>query len=400
MKHFLKADRAGIVDGDQRPVFLRGVNLGSWLMMEAYFFYSPNIPEKAFRREFIKALGQDALDDFDQNFRAHFIIERDIRQIKKFGFNCVRVPFHHRVVEGRPYVYNSPGLSFLDNIVRWGEKHKVWVILDLHAAPGAQNHDWHSDSAGQAELWANPSYQKRTLALWEFLADRYKDKEYVAGYDLLNESVVQDAGLLNAFYKELIKRIRAVDRRHILFIEGNRWAQDVECLDAFEDGNYALSIHSYEPIDFTFNFVPHLSYPLRHKKGRWDKGGMKKNLSRYARLARRRGVPVFAGEFGVNDRGGCYGEHLWVKDMTAVFKELGFHWTYWTYKAVKNGVFPDGVFSYYDNPPWVNRLGPRTGWETFARCWPAHKAKMIESWGTGQFRENTHITEVLRNAVQ
>ena len=396
----LKVFKGSIVNDENKPVFLRGVNLGSWLMMEAYFFYSPNIPEKAFRREFIKALGRDALDDFDRSFRAHFITERDIQWVKKSGFNCVRVPFHHRVVEGKPYTYDSPGLSFLDDIVRWGEKHKVWVILDLHAAPGAQNHDWHSDSAGKAELWTNQTYQKRTLALWEFLADRYKDREYVAGYDLLNEAVLQDPGPLNTFYKKLIQRIRSVDGRHILFIEGNRWAQDIECLDAFEDGNYALSIHSYEPIDFTFNFVPHVSYPIRCRGKRWNKGVMKKNLSRHARLARQRGVPVFVGEFGVNYRGGCYGEHLWVKDMVDCFQEFGFHWTYWTYKAVKNGVFPDGLLSYYDNPPWVNRLGPRTGWETFARCWPAHKTKMIESWETAQFKKNTHISEVLQNAVE
>jgi len=127
---------------------------------------------------------------------------------------------------------------------------------------------------------------------------------------------------------------------------------------------------------------------------------MKKNLSRHARLARRRGVPVFVGEFGGNYRGGCYGEHLWVQDMVDCFQEFGFHWTYWTYKAVKNGVFPDGLLSYYDNPPWVNRLGPRTGWETFARCWPARKAEMIESWETAQFKRNTHIAGVLQNAVK
>ena len=31
------------------------------------------------------------------------------------------------------------------------------------------------------------------------------------------------------------------------------------------------------------------------------------------------------------------------------FQEAGFHWTYWTYKAVKNHMFPDGIYSYFPN---------------------------------------------------
>jgi aryl-phospho-beta-D-glucosidase BglC (GH1 family) len=400
MHHFLKTEKTKIVTDRNKPVFLRGVNLGGWLMMEAYLLRAPNRPEKYFRKNFVQALGLKALQSFDQAFRQNFIREEDIRDIARYGFNCIRVPFHHRLVEKSPYRYDPDGLRLLDKVLRWGEKYKVWVILDLHAAPGCQNHDWHSDSFGQAELWKTKSYQQRTVALWECLADRYKQKEYLAGYDLLNEAVLHDTRLLNKLYKQVIKAIRSVDRNHILFIEGTQWARDVDCLDQFDDDNYVLSIHNYEPLDFTFNFVPHLTYPSKINGKIWNKATIRKQLSHYTKVSKRHNAPIFIGEFGVNARESLYGEHQWLEDTLKCYKEFGFHWTYWTYKAVKNSEYPDGIFSYVKNPPWVNRPGPIMGWDTYPGHWPTRKWEMIRSWHTDQFQVNTDILKILRNAAK
>jgi hypothetical protein len=191
---------------------------------------------------------------------------------------------------------------------------------------------------------------------------------------------------------QLIARVRAIDKNHILFVEGNKWAMDLDCLDDFSDDNLALSIHFYHPIDCTFNLVPQLTYPL---KG-FDKNTIRKMIRVYHNISRKRSRPVLVGEFGVNARGGLYGEDVWVKDVLACFKEAGFSWTYWTYKAVKNSVFPDGIFSYKGNPLWVNRQGPKTGWENFASCWRMKQKEMVCSWRTEQFSENKEITSALR----
>ncbi len=396
MNQFLKTKKTQIIGPDNKPITLRGVNFGGWLMMEAYILYAPNNPERGFKEDFAKKLGPAALKSFEKNFRANFVCEDDFKNIAQLGFNCVRVPFNHRLVESTPYHYSKEGLKVLDDVLAWAKKYKVYVILDLHGAAGCQNHDWHSDSFGKAELWTNKVYQKRTLALWKFIADRYKNEPYLAGYDLLNESILTDTKLLNRFYKEIIGGIRHVDKNHILFIEGNRWAQDIECLEEFDDDNYALSIHNYEPIDFTFNFVPQLSYPLKSKQGSWDKKTTYQHLLKHKKLSDARGVPIFVGEFGINARNSFYGEDKWLDDTLRCYKELGFHWTYWTYKAIKNFVFPDGVYSYLSNPPWVNRVGPKMGWDTFASHWPTRQKEMIESWQTKNFEPNTAVLKTLQ----
>ncbi len=400
MRSFLKTSKTKIVSRTGNPVALKGVNLGGWLMMEAYILHAPNFPEQKFKKEFSATLGQKALSVFERKFRENFIQEKDIKNIANQGFNCIRIPFNYRLIEKTPYRYDTKGVSYLDQVIRWAKKYKIWVILDLHAAQGAQNHDWHGDSMGKAELWTKELNQDRALALWEFVADRYKNEEYVAGYDLLNEAVLGNTKLLNRFYKKLIKRIRGVDQNHILFIEGNKWATDLDCLDDYDDNNYALSIHSYEPLEFAFNFIPRLSYPLKSSKGRWDKNVMRKNLLRYKKISQKRSVPIFAGEFGVNARQGHFGEDRWLADILKCFNDFGFHWTYWTYKAVKNSAFPDGIYSYGDNPPWVNRVGPLTGWDTYKQHWPKQQKAMARSWRTDQFQVNKEILKVLKNAAR
>ena len=393
---FLKARGTEIVTAHGKSVVLKGVNLGGWLMMEGYILHSLNLPEQRFKKNFVKALGKLQLADFEKEFRNHFIEEKDIRRMAHFGFNCIRVPFNYRLVEKKPYRYDRKGLSYLDRVIRWAEKYHVWVILDLHAAPGAQNHDWHSDSNGTADFWTKKDFQKRTFALWEFLADRYKNKTAVAGYDLLNESVIDDAIKLNRFYKDLIRQIRHVDKNHILFVEGNQWARDLGCLDDLRDDNLVLSIHTYQPLDFTFNFVPDLSYPTAHR----NKARPQEILIGYKRISKKRSVPIYVGEFGVNFRRGLYGEDRWLYDMLSVFKDFGFHWTYWTYKAIKNSIFPDGIFSFVDNPPWVNRQGPLLGWDTYHLYWPTRKKEMIQSWRTDSFKENKEISKILKDAAK
>jgi endoglucanase len=406
MKNFLRVSKGRIVDQEGSPVFLRGVNLGGWLMMEGYLLCGRNIPEQTFKSQFTRRLGPAALADFEQTFRRTFVQELDLAQIAQWGFNCIRVPFHYRIVEGEPFEFKNPNIAFLDRLVKWAKKYHLKVILDLHAACGAQNHDWHSDSIGPADLWQKETFRQRTCALWAFIADRYRSQDCIAGFDLLNEATV-DTSSLNAFYRDVIKAIRQVNRNHILFIEGHNWSTDIKGLDAFEDDNYVLSLHMYEPVDFTFNFIPHVTYPIQTplhclsyegKKKRivCHHGTMERMIAMYAHEAQKRAVPLLVGEFGINYRAGFFGEDLWVENMVSLFKTYQFHWTYWTYKSMKKYTLPDGLMCYYGNPPWINRLGPLSGWETYIQYWPKDEARIKNSWKTREYQTHRKIVEVLQ----
>ncbi len=397
MQKMLNVQRGKVCLG-QQPVILKGVNFGGWLMMEGYIMHARNIAVQVFKKGFQKHLGEGALEDFERSFNSTFIQDSDFKNVAAMGFNCIRLPFHYRLIEKAPHQFDQNGLKLLDKAVNLAKQNGLWVILDLHAVVGAQNHDWHSDSLGPAGFWKKKSYEDRMVELWGFLADHFKNEPAVAGYDVLNEAVLADTKLLNHFYHRVIKRIRAVDLRHMIFIEGSRWAQDLECLDQFDDDNIVLSIHFYEAADFVFNLVPQQKYP-QNRPGIYSRSRIKEVMDKHLKVAKRHKTPVYVGEFGVNSRGGLYGEDRWLRDVLAIFKSYGFHWTYWTYKAIKNAQHPDGLYSYYENPPWVNRGGVLTGWENYHLHWSLLKDKIVASWKTEHFRRNECVWNELKRAL-
>ncbi len=77
----------------------------------------------------------------------------------------------------------------------------------------------------------------------------------------MNEPVVKNSQLLKEVYKELIRRIRKIDKNRILFLEPDLWAQELEGIKDMRDENIIFSIHFYLPLEFTFNFIKGLKYP-------------------------------------------------------------------------------------------------------------------------------------------
>lgn len=397
---FLKTSDGGIVDETSKPVTLKGVSLGGWLMMEGYMMCGRGIPEREFKENFTKALGKDACDDFTRSFRDNFIRKSDIETIEGWGANCIRIPFNYRLIEfeDKPFSFNEEGLGYLDRAVEWCEECGIYCILDMHAAPGAQNPDWHSDCSGEPKFFSDPFNQDRYLRLWHFLADRYKDVSSIAGYDVLNEPVVKihQEGLVRELYEKVTKEIRDVDGNHIIFLEGTGWGSRINFLGKPKDKNTVYSIHTYPPPEYTFNWEVDLTYPGMVYNIKWNRDTLELLAIPYRRFSDRNKVPVYVGEFGVNFRGGHYGELQWLKDMLYIFSKNHLHWTYWTYKTVANSVFPDGIYRYIKNPAWVNRKGPVSGWETFYSLWPKERSAIINSWKTENFVRNDKIFSILK----
>lgn len=387
---FLHTDKARIVDENGKPVYLRGVALGGWLNMEGYMLAGRNIAESAFRAEFARVAGQAAMDDFTRSFRDNFITEEDIKTIKGWGANCVRLPFSYKAAEG--------AIEYIDRTVEWCGRNGLYCILDMHAAPGAQNPDWHADCIGTPRFFVSRSNRELFLRLWGKLADRYKDSSAVAGYDLLNEPMlpVEEERSLKALYEETTGIIRELDQKHIIFLEGSEWASRISFLGKPKDVNTSYSIHAYAPPDFTFNWEPGLCYPGKIENIEWNKSVIEFLAKPYIGVIKDSAVPLYVGEFGVNCRDGHYGELDWVKDMLYLFDRHRIHWTYWTYKTVANSVFPDGIYRYTKNTPWVNRKGPVTGWENFYTLWTKQRDNIIDSWSTKNFQLNDKLLKVLK----
>lgn len=372
---------------------IRGVNLGGWLMMEGYILHGRNIAESVYKAEFEKTNGRKALADFEDSFRDNFITEADFRNMALWGMNAARIPFNHKLVETAPNKYNEKGLSYLDKAFSWGKKHGVKIILDLHAAPGAQNCDWHGDCAGRALFWERKRYRDRALTIWEMLSDRYKNEEALLGYDVLNEPVLNGLSekLLYDFYRLAVKAIKAVDNRHTIYLEGSSWAQKIDFLAGLSDDNISISIHYYRPLSYCFNYTPFHSFPGMNENICWDEKTIARSLKPYYSFSKKNKVKIFAGEFGINWRDNEYGELRWLDAVLRTFEDYGFDYTYWTYKAVANSHFPDGLYQSIPNSDFIRREGPLYGWENYIGMWKDRKSEIIRSWRTANYTPNKKI---------
>lgn len=362
--------------------------------MEGYILGGRNIPESIFKQNFRKTNGSAALCEFERLFRDNFINEEDFKNISQMGANCIRLPFNYRLITKKN---SSSGLIYLKKAFGFAHQYGLGIILDLHAAPGAQNCDWHSDSTGEAMFWEKEKFRKETLNLWDRLVSEFKDEPALIGFDLINEPVLREkpVSLLAKFYKEAVKRIKAIDKKHTIFLEGSLWAQRIDFLKDLIEENISISIHTYQPLDFTFNFSPLCKFPGKINNELWDREKMRKYLEPYFLFSENNRVPIFVGEFGINWRGGFWGELNWLQDILETFEEFGFGYTYWTYKAVSGYVFPDGLYQYIQNSKYVTRESPICGWENYITYWEKEKNKIADFWQTKNFIPNNAIISKL-----
>lgn len=67
--------------------------------------------------------------------------------------------------------------------------------------------------------------------MWGEIAKRFADREFLFGYDLLNEPAMCQWEALNEFYRETIQEIRKSDRNHMIVLEGDHFAMDFRELE-------------------------------------------------------------------------------------------------------------------------------------------------------------------------
>jgi hypothetical protein len=338
-----------------RPIVLRGVGLGNWLNLEHFMLGIPGT-ETELRATMVETYGRQAAERFWDRYYAAYTSEADLRFVRELDMNSVRVPINANWFGGE----TPAALRELDRLIETAERQRLLVIIDLHAAPGGQNPDWHCDSVtGVAGFWKDAASRAAVIQLWERLAIRYRDSTTVAGYDLINEPHFHDpdGSMLVSFYAECIAAIRRWDSKHVIFIEGNRYARDFSMFTRNLDDQVAYSFHYY----------PFLQIPN-------DLGGpnasQRLNERLFAEtsllhLQRDLGRPIWCGETG-------HALHLAssasiVGTFLDMLEAQGISWATWPLKDAR----AMGLLTPKDASPWMRLVRELTHgwsfWDLFAQ---------------------------------
>src|SRR6266498_486017 len=123
-----------LVSAEGKPLLLKGINLGNWLLPEGYMFKfkAANSP-RLIQTVINELVGEDEGRRFWKRYRETYVTREDIRFIKQAGFNSVRVPFNYRlfVSDAIPTKLEGEGYQHLDDVVAWCRQENLYVILDM-----------------------------------------------------------------------------------------------------------------------------------------------------------------------------------------------------------------------------------------------------------------------------
>jgi glucan 1,3-beta-glucosidase len=255
---------------------LRGVNLGGWLVLEKWI--TPSLFEGLVAKDetsFCVELGDQA----ETRLKAHwhsFITRDDFAWLAKVGINAVRIPIGHWLL-GADYPYHrsygdnlfpfvSGGIEVVDKAFDWAEEYGLWVVLDLHAAPGCQNGFDNGGIKDVCEWHTNVAYIEHSLSVLERLAERYASRVALHGIEVLNEprwDIATD--FLKNYTTDAYHRIRKHCRAEhvaVVFHDGFRSYQEyLGFLTEPDYQNVVLDIHRYQcfvQADVDLDIVGHI----------------------------------------------------------------------------------------------------------------------------------------------
>ena len=311
---FVYTEGKEIKSPNGKPLLLKGINLGNWLVPEGYMFLFKHATSPRFIDEVFKELiGPSETRKFWKEFQDNYITGKDIKFIKNCGFNSVRVPFNYKlfIVEDHPEIELNRGLELLERVIKWCTDNKLFVILDMHCAPGGQTGDNIDDSYGYPFLFESEDSQNEMASIWKRIAEKFKDEEYLAGYDLLNEPIATYFNakklnpLLEPVFKKVTKAIREVDNNHLIFLGGAQWDGNFDSFGKPFDDKMVYTFHLYWS-DTTQNVIQK-DIDLREKYN----------------------TPIWLGESGENT-------NEWITSFRKLLERNNIGWCFWPYKKLES----------------------------------------------------------------
>jgi len=327
---FLKTSGKIIIKSNGEEIYLKGIGLGGWLVQEGYMLQTSGFAnaEHEIRNKIVELIGETKTQEFYDRYWENYVAKEDIQKIREWGFNSIRLPMHYNKLTplGEIGVYLESGFAQIDSLLSWCKEYQLYLILDLHAAPGGQSDEPISDyNSLLPSLWESEQNKLQTIDLWKEIAKRYVNEEWIGGYDLINEPKWQlgDANeQLRNLYIRITDAVRAVDTNHIIFIEGNWFATDFNGLTPPWDENLVYSFHKY------WNST--------------DQGSIQYLLD----LRNNTNRPLWLGETGENS-------NVWFLNNIQLMKDNNIGWAWWPHKKIESIA---GPLSSYKLPQYQQLL--------------------------------------------
>ena len=272
---------------------------------------------------------------------ARDMTEDDFKTLKSWGATLLRyqivrdwhgVDANRDIVEYDKWIQSR--LDHLDKVVLpLAGKYGMKVVIDVHVPPGGR------DAASEHNMFYEERYARYFVDMWRRIARRFKGREGIYGYDLINEPCHKRMAAPGfdcwSLQRKAAEAVRAEDAETPIIATANEWSGPAAfaALKPFAVENVIYQVHMYEPFDFTHQRVlgtrPWTAGWPNREKG-WDRSYLKKVLAPVRAFQKKYGAKIYVGEFSAACWAPDAGKYL--KDAISVFEEYGWDWTYHAFR--------------------------------------------------------------------
>ena len=314
--------------------------------------------------------------------RTH-IQEDDFERLEQLGFDFVRIPIDEVQFWDEEGNKLPEAWELLTQALDWSVKHHLRAIVDLHII---RSHYFNAVNEGGKDantLFTSEKAQQDLINLWYQLSEVLKgySNDSVA-YEFMNEPVAEKHEQWNQLVAKVHAALRKVEPQRTLVIGSNLWQgyQTIKYLRIPEnDKNIVISFHYYNPMILTHYgawwapigryYKGKVHYPgvlvtkedydaapdeikpelKQYTEQVWDINTIRAQFKDAIEAAKKYGLQLFCGEWGVYEPVDRELAYNWTRDMLTVFDEFNIAWTTWCYDA-DFGFWDQQRHTYKDRP--------------------------------------------------
>lgn len=258
-----------------------------------------------------------------------YLQEEDFVAVAEAGFSAVRLPvrFSGHTLKKDPWTLKPRIMGRVDWAIEQAALNDLAIIIDLH----------HFDPLMR---YPEPS-KEQFLAIWEQLAEHYKDAPDHVFFEILNEPYDAIIPFWNEYLIEALTIIRKTNPTRPVIIGPTSWnnVNDLQFLELPEDDrNIIVTFHNYSPFEFT-----HQGASWVGGSGEWlgktwsgtdaEKADMEALFDIATDWASEHNRPLFMGEFGAYSKADEESREAWTTFVTAEAERRGISWAYWEYAS-------------------------------------------------------------------
>lgn len=359
---------------------IRGVNLGSLFVFEPWLaggLWDDMCGDAQAESECTASLGQEKANITFQNHWSTWILKSDFTNMTSVGLNTVRIPVGFWMKESLVFAnetFPQGGMPYLEQVCEWAAEAGLYVIIDLHGAPGAQvaNNSFTGIIANQPGFYVDWQFSRALDFLSYLTTEIHSNDAYrtVGMIEIVNEPVRSSQALtmISSYYPEAFDVIRSVEEKlgvtssNYLTVQmmNENWGSGNpnSALNSSQISNAAYDDHRYIKYD-TSVAVTHAAYISSGCNDTSATGNS----------------PTIVGEFSLSPPDDVQDTETWSTSNSSNiefyqkwfaaqvigYEKNGIGWVFWTWKtqnlndyrwdyqlAVLAGVIPTNLSTVYD----------------------------------------------------